>query len=173
MTAHALKGDRQRCLEAGMDGYVAKPIQVEELFSAIEALTGAHVAAAKDSCQAPPGSQEFDWNGAARKLGGNPKLQAIVVEAVLEEAPRLTVKIRQAVAAADAAGLRLAAHTLKGSIRYFGPSPAADHAQRLEQAAAAGNLEGAEVIAAALAEEMEKLLAALRSVSQISASAAL
>ena len=41
MTAHALKGDRERCLEAGMDGYVAKPIRAEELFASIDSLFAA------------------------------------------------------------------------------------------------------------------------------------
>ena len=170
MTAHALKGDRQRCIEAGMDGYVAKPIDVDELFAAMESLTGARLAAENDAQPPPPESPGFDWNRAVRTLSGNPKLQAIVVEAVIEEAPRLTAKIRQTIAAADAAGLRLAAHTLKGSLRYFGASPAAEHAQKLESLSTAGNLEGAGDIAAALEEEIETLLSALRNLSATIAS---
>jgi HPt (histidine-containing phosphotransfer) domain-containing protein len=128
------------------------------------------LAAENDAQPPPPESPGFDWNRAVRTLSGNPKLQAIVVEAVIEEAPRLTAKIRQTIAAADAAGLRLAAHTLKGSLRYFGASPAAEHAQKLESLSTAGNLEGAGDIAAALEEEIETLLSALRNLSATIAS---
>jgi two-component system, sensor histidine kinase and response regulator len=49
MTAHAMKGDRERCLEAGMDAYLAKPIQAEELYALIETLAPAR--------KAPPASR--------------------------------------------------------------------------------------------------------------------
>jgi two-component system, sensor histidine kinase and response regulator len=60
MTAHAMQGDRERCLEAGMDGYVAKPIRAKELFEALESLTPAITDAGTDAPAAQPDAVSFD-----------------------------------------------------------------------------------------------------------------
>jgi two-component system, sensor histidine kinase and response regulator len=60
MTAHAMQGDRERCLEAGMDGYVAKPIRAKELFEALESLTPASTDAGTDALATPPDAVAFD-----------------------------------------------------------------------------------------------------------------
>ena len=90
-------------------------------------------------------------------MKGDRDLLQVVVEAVLEEAPRLMEAIRGAIGAGDAEGLRLAAHTLKGSIRYFGEGPAYRLAYRLEMMGRDGQLEGAAGVLAVLAGEMEQL----------------
>ena len=56
MTAHAMKGDQERCFEAGMDGYVSKPIQTQSLFATIEAVLGAGLGSeAELVCPKPTG----------------------------------------------------------------------------------------------------------------------
>ncbi len=161
MTAHAMKGDRERCLEAGMDHYVSKPVRAKQLFDAINALAGTPTApdTSADLPQSEGGG--LDWEAALRAVKGDPELLKVVVDAVLEEAPRLLAEMRQAIAAGNAAALRLSAHTLKGSIRYFGPSPAYQRASRLEAMGREGRLENAEEVLTALEGEMAQLTATL------------
>jgi len=155
MTAHAMKGDRERCLESGMDGYIAKPIRANQVFDTIESILGAAPEAATRPQPAPSGSNTLDWAEALRGVKEDHALLKVVVEAVLDEAPRLLTAIRQAITAGDAAALRLAAHTLKGSIRHFGETGAFEHACRLEMMGQEGNFGNAEETLTALEREME------------------
>jgi two-component system, sensor histidine kinase and response regulator len=169
MTAHALPEDRDRCLKAGMDDYVSKPIRVPVLMAAIASQVGrcraveapADRGAADHEYMVPvrypgdggwqtreaetvsPADFRVDWNQVLRELDGNTQVLRIVVEAGLEESPRLVEAVRAAVAAEDATRLRLAAHTLKGAMRYFGETPAYDAAFCVENAACEGNLAAA------------------------------
>ncbi len=140
MTAHALSGDRQRCLEAGMDGYVSKPIHPEELFAAMERAIGAATDSPAPPTEAPPESGVVNWSEALEAVQGNQRLLKPVMEAALEETPRLLASIQQAITCNDATKLRLWAHTLKGSLRYFGKTPAFDEAYRLEKMGQSGDL---------------------------------
>ena len=133
MTAHALKGDREMCLEAGMDEYVTKPIRAEQLFAAIEAVVPRSAAPSEPPAQILPEGGGVDWSEALRSVQANPALLATIVEAALEEIPRLMTAIRQAVSERNPTALRLSAHTLKGSLRYFGAVPAVQQSHRLEQ----------------------------------------
>jgi signal transduction histidine kinase/DNA-binding response OmpR family regulator len=162
MTAHALKGDRERCLEAGMDEYVAKPIHAKQLFSVIETLLGASAESSIPAEVPATKESEFDWSQALDSMQGDRGLLQVVAEAVLSEVPNLVTRVRQAIAEKEPAALRLAAHTLKGSIRYFGASFAFDLASELEQMGQRGNLEGAEATWAALEQEIQRLVPALR-----------
>jgi CheY-like chemotaxis protein len=135
MTAHAMKGDRERCLEAGMDGYVAKPIHPHELFAAVEMHAGddsRHREPRQGALATPVSPTEIDWTKALAAVGGDRKLLAEIVRIFLDEVPRLRSEIREAIEAHDGARLRRAAHTLKGSLRIFGESKSYELAETLE-----------------------------------------
>ena len=161
MTAHALKGDRERCLAAGMDAYIAKPIRADELLDTIEALFATSGEAATSPATPQPGHAIGDWPDAMRAVRGDHRLLRIIVEAATKEVPRLMTAIREAVAGGNAAELQLAAHTLKGAIRYFASSPGFELVRRLEKMGQDNNLEGAQESLAALEAEVQTLTPAL------------
>jgi signal transduction histidine kinase/DNA-binding response OmpR family regulator/HPt (histidine-containing phosphotransfer) domain-containing protein len=162
MTAHAMKGDRERCLAAGMDGYIAKPIHVRELLQRIEALLPPDPQPLAGSV-VEPGAGLWEPANALARVGGDARLLRELVRLFLAECPRWLGEIRAAVAGRDAGRLRQAAHSLKGSLGTFGARVAFEAAQRLEGMARVGELTGAEqtcaVLAGALAE-LEPVLGA-------------
>ena len=200
MTAHALKGDRERCLAAGMDGYTSKPIDADELFAAIEgqASRPPDATAAADG-PPPPASPGFtplettsatrtqgapgywvprcptghtdgsplpedpivDWAAARKAVRGDERLLQTIVETALGEVPQLLAEIRRAAEAGDCQALRLAAHTLKGSIRYFGAQAVLQPALRLEVMGQEDRLEGADEVLSVLDHSAGQLMAAL------------
>ncbi|MFZ5831334.1 MAG: response regulator [Planctomycetota bacterium] len=174
ITAHAMQGDRERCLQAGMDGYVSKPIRSKALRDSIESVMAVKGADAlshadesgSDSRRAPqPKLQSaplVEWQEALSGLEGNVELLRIAVEAFLEEHQALLDNLREAVARADAPAVRIAAHALKGSVRYLGPSKVFDDAFELEQMANTGKIEDAEERSRVLHSEVESLLPELR-----------
>jgi len=161
MTAHALKGDRERCLEVGMDAYVAKPIHIDTLFDAIEALFATPGQPTTSPAPAFLEREMLDWSEALRAVRGDQRLLRIIVEAAVEEIPRVTAAIREAVTTGNAAKLQLAAHTLKGAIRYFASGQGFEQVRCLEKMGRDKNLEGAEQSLASLEAEVRLLLPAL------------
>ena len=157
MTAHALKGDRERCLAAGMDGYIAKPIHITELLNAIDGLFAASVELAGQPVPEIPGGEIVNWHEALEVVRGNQQLLRTVVDAELVDIPRLMEAIRQAVTHGDANGLRLAAHTLKGSLRYFGKTKAFEEVVRLERTGQDGSLAEAGASLAVLESEILRI----------------
>lgn len=85
-----------------------------------------------------------------------------MTEAALEEIPHLTTVIRQAIVDSDHAKLKFAAHTLKGSVRYFGANQVCQHAAKLEDMGRNGKLVGAEAVFAVIEEELVRDCSALR-----------
>jgi CheY-like chemotaxis protein len=145
MTADTLDGDRERCLDAGMDAYVAKPVQPERLFDSLETLTAA---------------PDFEM-ALLERAGGDPALQERIVRVFLEHTPDARVRLRDALTRRDAAALVAAAHWLKGAIGNF-PAPAAmEAAARVERLGRAGDLEGAAVAHRTLDTELDRLAARL------------
>ena len=160
MTAHAMKGDRERCLEAGMDHYVSKPIRARVLFDAIDEMFGGPPGSGTVTEVSTPEDSDgggLDWDEARRTASGDPELLKMMVEAALEETPHLLGRIREAVAGADPVSLKRAAHALKGSIRYFGQTIAYQQAFRLEKMGQDKQLEGAGEVLSALEGEMALL----------------
>ena len=161
MTAHAIKGDRERCLEAGMDGYVSKPIRVKRLIEAIESVLNG-TSNRSEQPEAEPRSEEvMDWSEALRSVQGDHDLLQGIVEAFLQECPHLVARIEKAIGQRDAVALRVAAHTIKGSAHYFGARETFERAFRLEKMAGDGKLQRAEETAAALHVELERLIPVL------------
>jgi PAS domain S-box-containing protein len=165
MTAHAMRGDREACLAAGMDAYVSKPIRAKLLLDTMESLIGSAaepVAAASGAAPSAPqdtpqSGAVLDWSDALANVRGDEELLRSMARAFLEELPRLRSTMRQAVARQDRAALRLASHTLKGSTHYFGAHRAFELALRLETLAREGEFTDAENALVALEAEMVQL----------------
>ena len=157
MTAHAMKGDRDRFLAAGMDGYVAKPVRPHQLYAAVEG--GGPNAEAELPA---PMDLPFEWDAALENVGGDEAMLRELAEMFFAECPKLMQQIREHIASADGPELRRAAHTLKGSAHVFGAETAADAAHRLEEIGREEAFADAEEALALLEDEVARLLPALR-----------
>ncbi|MFV2068231.1 MAG: response regulator, partial [Pirellulales bacterium] len=167
MTAHALKGDRELCLEAGMDDYVSKPIRVGQLVDAMEGvLLGSPVARTPHRDEETAASVEeespIDWDAAWRTVDGDGDLLLDVIHAFLDESPRLMTTLRQAVADRDAYAVRIAAHTLKSALRSLGALDASEHASRLEAMGREEEFEGVEEALVTLERDLQYAVPALK-----------
>jgi CheY-like chemotaxis protein/HPt (histidine-containing phosphotransfer) domain-containing protein len=161
MTAHAMKGDRERCLAAGMDGYVAKPIRPQELFEAIEGLLPAR-AKSEPAASAPPSPDAvFDHAEALRHAAGDPELLRELVQVFLDSCPRQLSDLREAITRRDSQTVRREAHRLKGELNTFGAKAAGAVALRLETMGRAGELDQAGEVYAALEDALTRLTPAL------------
>jgi signal transduction histidine kinase/CheY-like chemotaxis protein len=160
ITAHAMKGDRDRCLAAGMDGYVSKPIQPVQLFVEIARLLGL---ASGDSTPADAEAAEvvFNRRAALNRVDGDAQLLAEMVAIFQEEGPRQLATLREALATGDQELLQRTAHSLKGALSSLDATAAANCARDLEQLARAGDLEAAAQQLAELQQALLKLEAAL------------
>jgi CheY-like chemotaxis protein/HPt (histidine-containing phosphotransfer) domain-containing protein len=145
MTAHALKGDRDRCLAAGMDEYISKPMRARHLQ---ETIAGALAAEQKRESasritSSTPGrvadaprsqsSEPIDWSVALQNVDGDRALLAKVVEAFQSETPGLLAGIRNAIRRGDREAIHRSVHTLRGSLGHFGAERAANVAARLDE----------------------------------------
>jgi signal transduction histidine kinase/DNA-binding response OmpR family regulator len=163
MTAHAMKGDRERCLASGMDGYVSKPLQVEDLFAAIEAVVQAH--AAGPSPELPQDVLNKDTLLAS--VDGDVELLGEMAAIFLDECPKRLSDIRHAVASSDARALQRTAHTLKGSVANFTAHTATQAAMRLEMMGRDGDLTESEPALIELEGEIERLKPALEALTKV------
>ncbi|MCI0358437.1 MAG: response regulator [Planctomycetaceae bacterium] len=161
MTAHALKGDRERCLESGMDEYVSKPIRERQLLAALRGVLGEEgplLPADPADELIVPAEGVIDWNAALQTCSGDHALLRDIVQAFLEEQPGRIDEIRKAIDTADFELLNRAAHTIKGSMRYFSAQAVFDRAFALEQLGAQKTLDGAEELLGLLKQELAKLV---------------
>jgi signal transduction histidine kinase/DNA-binding response OmpR family regulator len=159
MTAHAMKGDREMCLAVGMNGYVAKPLQTEELWRALDTVVPAeNQAAQQPAVPAPqPEPEVADKTAALKRTGGDAQLLRELVQMFLQEYPGLLAEIHAAIAAPDAPKLRRASHTLKGAVGTFAAQSACEAAERLEQMGRQGDLNGSDEAYGALEAAIERL----------------
>jgi CheY-like chemotaxis protein len=153
LTAHALARDRERCLAAGMDGYVSKPVEAEALFQAIEAAARSSSGPVAPTAVTPA----FDRTATLSRFGGDPALFREVALVFLEDWPRLRGDLQAAVERRDPAALQAAAHAIKGTVAVFSAAAAVETAARLESMGAMADLAGLEATARALEAEVSRL----------------
>ncbi|QDV47812.1 Signal transduction histidine-protein kinase BarA [Stieleria neptunia] len=174
LTAHALAGDQEKCLAAGMDGYVSKPLRINELRDAISSFF------VDDSPADPSGdsSPEFDraevessaatdptdWSKALELCAGDQNLLIDILAAFLEETPRLMSELEQALADEDCQAARRSAHTLKGALQALGLASMADLAFQVEQQATSDSLAESDPTVAQLRQQLDAAVADARRV---------
>ncbi len=165
MTAHAMSGDRERCIEAGMDGYLSKPLRLDELAATVDGISGRSgttVTAQPASDVVSVASGALDRLGVLASFGGNRALVGDVIDVFLVDGPGLLAKIGEATARRDCKAVAAAAHALKGSIGLFARAGAYESTRRLERAALSGNLEDLSPMSSELSSAMAQLLPELR-----------
>jgi CheY-like chemotaxis protein len=167
MTAHAMKGDREKCLATGMDDYVSKPINRDELFSVIEKFTkGGETTENSSSLSSrddnEPTTEVFDISKALKTVGGDYEFLKEIAELLLENLPGYVAKIREAISGEDAVALEGAAHNLKGAVGNFGAARAYDAAYRLEVIGKKSALADADRLLRELMEELASMEYAIK-----------
>jgi signal transduction histidine kinase/CheY-like chemotaxis protein len=164
MTAHAMKGDRERCLAAGMDAYVAKPIRPKELFEAID--TVSRTSGIRREQPAPTEMEHvLDRTAALAQMDGDAHLLAEMAGLLLQDCPNQLSAIRVAVAHDDSKLVERAAHKLKGSLGIFGAKEAFEAALCLETMAGGGDLTRAEETLGALEGALKRLSPVLEGIA--------
>jgi signal transduction histidine kinase/CheY-like chemotaxis protein len=157
ITAHAMKGDRERCLDAGMDGYVSKPVQPAELAAEIKRVLGLSLEPSATPVSSATEDCVFDRRAALRRVEGDEHLLAEMAAILMAEYPRQLAAMRDGIAAGEAALVLRTAHSLKGALASLGAPAAAAQASQVEHAARQGDLAGA----AARLTDLEKACVAL------------
>jgi signal transduction histidine kinase/CheY-like chemotaxis protein len=162
MTAHAMKGDRERCLAAGMDGYITKPVRFSDIEETLAGLSKPPIIPAK------PVPEAASWNRAEAldRIGGDEDLLRDLCHIFLEESPKLLQKLQQAVAAGDSDGLMRAAHSLKGEASYLGADGTSHTARQLEDMGREKNLSRASDTLATLERHVANLHLELRDLAE-------
>jgi two-component system, sensor histidine kinase and response regulator len=166
MTAHAMKGDRERCLAAGMDAYISKPVHIEELFQVTEGLTRRGGPIDRSPDPGPLAAATIDREAALLRVDGDEAMLADLAKLFCDESPRMLSVIEEAITLKSADALERGAHSLKGSVATFSAQPACDLALKLERLGRANEFGDAKRIFDLLSAEMERVKLALTSLQQ-------
>ena len=152
MTAHAMSGDRERCMASGMDGYLPKPVNQALLYEVVEGGAAGVVSRA-----APLNSTEL-----LERLGGDANLLAEIIRIALEDCPKRLAAIAEAVERRDGELIRTTAHALKGAAGTLTAELLFQAAGVLERIGAENRLDAAEAARRVVAGEAVALMDALR-----------
>jgi DNA-binding NarL/FixJ family response regulator len=174
LTAHAMQGDRQRCLDAGMDGYVSKPIKADDLMAMVERFGDREYVTAQPAKRPAPSTRSstpvFDERLALEHAAGDSRLLKEMIALFRTDARTYMRRIDAALRRQDGEALRMAAHTLKGSLGTVGAARGLLIATELEQIAASGQLAQAKTQCLRLRDCLELLDSAFVAAGAVSAS---
>ena len=164
MTAHAMKGDRELCLEAGMDDYLAKPIRSKLLAAVLENVSSGVEAVPFGLSETvhPVMETLVDWDSALEGVDGDRDLLKSVIEVFLEESVRLMQELRTAVTESDFRRVHHSGHSLKGALLGAGAASTAELAQRLELMGANGSVESSDELLCELERQLVQVQNACR-----------
>jgi two-component system, sensor histidine kinase and response regulator len=168
MTANAMESDRDRCIAAGMNDYISKPIKAQELQELLqryarEKVRSSMPAALQSNHDFPEESQAMQ--GAFNYVDGlaamDQEIRDIIAQAFVDQWPDDLQKMHQGLAQNDVTSVLHTAHALKGTLSMFGALPAAELARQIEAIAAKGESAGIDVLVPPLVAEVKSLLHAL------------
>jgi CheY-like chemotaxis protein len=172
MTANAMAGDREQCLKAGMDDYVAKPVRAEELRAVLERWAAPGMKAARERARGAGAAPADAVNLAVlddlfgSEMAEDPGFVDKLVEVYVDEAEQRLEALSEAIERGDARALAEAAHSLRGSSLMMGLEKLGALSSELEQLGKGGSLEGADAVLARLEAEFEQRRAALGAMRQ-------
>jgi len=162
MTAHAMKGDRERFLAAGMDEYVSKPLRAEEMLAAIARAIRGRPSVAEERPRPVGAGHRLDVPTILAGLGGNRDLLREVIDVFLKDAPVRLTETRTAVDNGDAEAIASQAHALKSMVGLFTTAEAFAAARELEARGKQGDLTASVEATSALVNAVEALMEQLR-----------
>ena len=167
VTANAMPGDREKCLRCGMDDYLAKPIEPDELAQVLAKWLGRPAPAGQCSDWEDGGAgglryQVFDRSGLLKRLAGNHGLAERLVREFLVDTPSQLRILRKLLEDGDADSARRQAHKVKGAAANLSAGPLREAAFHTEQAAMAGQLDKVADLLVAMEDEFERVKSVLQ-----------
>ncbi len=172
MTAHAMKGDKERCLNAGMDDYISKPIDSQKLFRVIEKWTKSTECQVTPKClenskrdESRPGIP-INLENAINRFGGDKEFLQEMLEEFLSYAPKQLQILDQAVQKNDSQIVERIAHSIKGAASNLGAKRISDLALKLEVTGRKGDLTNAQDVIHNLRTEFKYLEEYVKSLTQ-------
>jgi PAS domain S-box-containing protein len=158
MTAMVMKGDHERCMAAGMDGYVSKPIRVQELDEALDRYSSHDRKDSPDVQFNQPQTPAVSTDELLERINGDLGFLSELLDVFRKDYPQQIQAVRQAITDDDASALQRVGHTLKGSLGNLAAPMASRIATDLESMGKSGNLARAGIRAAELEEELVRVV---------------
>jgi CheY-like chemotaxis protein/HPt (histidine-containing phosphotransfer) domain-containing protein len=165
MTANAMKGDREKCLESGMNDYLSKPVKIDELAE----MLGKWLArgtdketTASEADEQPVTLPLFDESDMVDRLGDNQDFIAMILNEALQELPKQLQELRKLLTGDDSVEIRRSAHTIKGMAGNISAKALSEICQKLETTAAEGAVESARELMPQLERTVALTIEAIR-----------
>jgi|GEM_PF-324928 len=168
MTAHAMEGDRERCIEAGMDDYISKPIEIESLIGllnrySVKSNEEKHIGdTSSEEKNSTEGLPVFDSEAFMERVLNDVKIASYIIGIFLENAPRMITGLKDSVEKGDIASISSCAHSLKGSSANLGGVALSGLANEIEAAAKAEEINTIQAMFPEVERHFELLVAELK-----------